>query len=76
MSSENLSGTISFPKIKGDIVTHTMVLPISGKIIVEEMNIETGEPAISFPEAVRSDLLAKINVPRLILVDGLAPGHL
>jgi hypothetical protein len=53
-----------------------MVLPTSGKIIVEEMNIETGEPAISFPETVRSDLIAKINLPRFILVDGLAPGHL
>jgi hypothetical protein len=76
MASENSSGVITFPRNRGDIVTHTMVLPTSGKIIVEEMNIETGEPAISFLETVRSDLIAKINVPRLILVDGLAPGHL
>ena len=76
MASENSSGVIIFPRNRGDIVTHTMVLPTSGKIIVEEINIEMAEPAISFPEVVRSDLLAKINVPRLILVDGLAPGHL
>ena len=76
MTSENSLGVITFPRNRGDIVTHTMVLPTSGKIIVEEMNIETGEPAISFPETVRSDLIAKINLPRFILVDGLAPGHL
>ena len=75
MASEKSSGVITFPRNRGDIVTHTMVLPTSGKIIVEEMNIETGEPVISFPVAVRSDLIAKINIPRLILVDGLAPGH-
>jgi hypothetical protein len=75
MASENSSGVITFPRNRGDIVTHMMVLPTSGKIIVEEMNIETGETVISFPVAVRSDLIAKINIPRLILVDGLAPGH-
>jgi hypothetical protein len=75
MASENSSGVITFPRNRGDIVTHTMVLPTSGKIIVEEMNIETGEPVISFPGEVRSDLIAKINIPRLILVDGIAPGH-
>ena len=75
MASENSSGVITSPGNRGDIVTHTMVLPTSGKIIVEETNIGTGEPVITFPVAVRSDLIAKIDIPRLVLADGPAPGH-
>ena len=70
MASENSLGVIIFPRNRGDIVTHTMVLPTSGKIIVEEINIGTSESAISFPEAVLSDLNAKINLQRIILVGG------
>lgn len=63
-------GKISIPKIRGGIVTRMTVLPVSG--VIAEINIETSESEISFPEEVRFDLNAKINIQRIILVGGPA----
>ena len=68
MSSENPSGVITFPKIKGGVVTRMTVLPASG--VISEICIETSESSISFPEEIRFDLNAVINIQRIIIVGG------
>ena len=61
-------GKISIPKIRGGVVTRMTVLPVSG--VISELNIETSESQISFPEEVRFDLNAKIHIQRIIVVGG------
>jgi hypothetical protein len=68
MSDEKPVGIISLPKIKGGIVTRMTVLPINGTIC--EIDIETSESGISFPEEVRFDLNAKIHIQKIIVVGG------
>jgi len=73
MTSENSLGVITFPKITGGIVTRMTVLPVNG--VISEIYIETSEAGISFPEEVRFDLNAKINLQRIILVGGSERDH-
>ena len=73
LSGENPAGSISFPRIKGGIVTRMTVLPVSG--VISDINIETSESSISFPEEIRFDLNAKINLQRIILVGGSERDH-
>ena len=47
LSSENPSGVISIPKIRGGVVTRMTVNPTSG--VISEIFIETSESSISFP---------------------------
>ena len=68
MGDEKPVGIISLPKIKGGIVTRMTVLPINGTIC--EIDIETSESSISFPEEVRFDLNAKIHIQKIIVVGG------
>jgi hypothetical protein len=68
MSDEKPVGIISLPKIKGGIVTRMTVLPINGTIC--EIDIETSESSISFPEEVRFDLNAKIHIQKIVVVGG------
>ena len=73
LSSENPSGIISIPKIRGGVVTRMTVNPTSG--VISEIFIETSESSISFPEEVRFDLDAKINIQRIIIVGGSGMDH-
>ena len=73
LSSENPSGVISIPKIRGGVVTRMTVNPASG--VISEIFIETSESSISFPEEVRFDLDAKINIQRIIIVGGSGMDH-
>ena len=73
MSNENPLGSITIPKIRGGVVTRMTVLPVSG--VIAEMDIETSESSISFPEEVRFDLNAKINIQRIIIVGGSGMDH-
>ena len=73
LSSENPSGVISIPKIRGGVVTRMTVNPTSG--VISEIFIETSESSISFPEEVRFDLDAKINIQRIIIVGGSGMDH-
>ena len=73
MSSENPLGSITIPRIQGGVVTRMTVLPASG--VIADMNIETSESSISFPEEVRFDLNAKINIQRIIIVGGSGMDH-
>jgi hypothetical protein len=73
MSSENPSGVISIPKIHGGVVTRMTVNPASG--VISEIFIETSESSIAFPEEVRFDLDAKINIQRIIIVGGSGMDH-
>jgi len=68
MSSEKPVEIISLPRIKGGIVTRMTVLPINGTIC--EIDIETSESSISFPEEIRFDLNAKIHIQKIIVVGG------
>jgi len=67
-SSAQPVGVIALPKIRGGIVTRMTVSPTSG--VIYSMNIETSEPGISFPEEIRFDLNAEINIQRIIIVGG------
>lgn len=73
MSSEIQSGIIHLPKIRGGIVTRMTVFPVSG--VIAEMNVETSESSISFPEEVRFDLNARINIQRIVIVGGSGMDH-
>ena len=73
LSGENPAGSISFPRIRGGIVTRMTVLPVSG--VISDINIETSESSISFPEEIRFDLNAKINIQRIIIVGGSGMDH-
>jgi hypothetical protein len=73
LSGENPAGSISFPRIRGGIVTRMSIIPVTG--VITELNIETSEPSISFPEEVRFDLNAKINIQRIIIIGGPALDH-
>jgi hypothetical protein len=73
MSSENPSGVISLPKIKGGVVTRMTIIPASG--VISEIDIETSEPSISFPEEVRFDADARINIQRIVIVGGSGMDH-
>jgi len=68
MSGEKSGGIISLPKVQGGVVTRMTVLPLNGTIC--EMDIETSESSISFPEEIRFDLNARINIQKIILVGG------
>jgi len=68
MSSENPLGVITVPKIKGGFVTRMTINPVSGAI--SSITIETSEPGISFPEEVRFDQNATINIQRIIIIGG------
>ena len=68
MCSEKTAGVITLPRIKGGVVTRMTVLPINGTIC--EMNIETSDSNISFPEEIRFDLNARINVQKIVVVGG------
>jgi len=67
------SGTIMLPKVRGGVVTRMTVVPVNGSIC--EMNIETSESSISFPEEVRFDLCAKIHIQRIVIVGGSDMDH-
>ena len=67
------SGAIMLPKVRGGVVTRMTVVPVNGSIC--EMNIETSESSISFPEEVRFDLCAKIHIQRIVIVGGSDPDH-
>ena len=73
MSDERPNGEIILPKVRGGIVTRMTVAPVNGAIY--EMEIETSEPGISFPEEVRFDLCAKIHIQRIVLVGGSDLDH-
>jgi hypothetical protein len=73
LSSENPSGVISIPKIRGGVVTRMTVNPASG--VISEIFIETSESSIAFPDEVRFDLDAKINIQRIIIVGGSGMDH-
>jgi hypothetical protein len=73
MNSEKPIGVISLPKVQGGVVTRMTVLPINGTIC--NMDIETSESSISFPEEVRFDLSAKINIQRIVVVGGTDIDH-
>ena len=73
LSGENPAGSISFPRIRGGIVTRMSIIPVTG--VITDLNIETSETSISFPEEVRFDLNAKINIQRIILIGGPALDH-
>jgi len=73
MSSEKPTGVISLPKVQGGVVTRMTVLPINGTIC--NMDIETSESSISFPEEVRFDQSAKINIQRIVVVGGSDMDH-
>ena len=73
LSGENPAGSISFPRIRGGIVTRMSIIPVTG--VITELNIETSEPSISFPEEVRFDLNAKINIQRIIIIGGSERDH-
>ena len=73
LSNENPSGVISIPKIRGGVVTRMTVNPTSG--VISEIFIETSESSISFPEEVRFDVDAKINIQRIIIVGGSGMDH-
>ena len=73
LSSENPSGVISIPKIRGGVVTRMTVNPVSG--VISEIFIETSESSIAFPEEVKFDLDAKINIQRIIILGGTGMDH-
>jgi hypothetical protein len=73
LSSGNPLGVITLPKIRGGVVTRMTILPLSG--VIAEIDIETSESSISFPEEVRFDLNAKINIQRIIIVGGTGMDH-
>ena len=68
ISSGNPSGVITLPKIRGGVVTRMTVIPANG--VISEIDIETSESSISFPEEVRFDADARINIQRIIIVGG------
>ena len=71
MSGENPSEVITFPNVLGGVVTRITVNPISG--VISKINIETSESSISFPEEVRFELNAEINIQKIIIIGG--PGQ-
>jgi len=73
LNSENPSRVISIPKIRGGVVTRMTVNPASG--VISEIFIETSESSIAFPDEVRFDLDAKINIQRIIIVGGSGMDH-
>ena len=66
-------GAITLPKIRGGVVTRMTVLPVNGAIC--DMEIETSESSISFPEEIRFDLNAKIHIQRIVIVGGSDRTH-
>lgn len=68
MSGENPSGVITFPNVLGGVVTRMTVNPISG--VISSINIETSESSVSFPEEVRFELNAQINIQKIIIIGG------
>ena len=73
MNGEKPIGVISLPKAQVGVVTRMTVLPINGTIC--EMNIETSDSGISFPEEVRFDLNARVNIQRIVVVGGSDMDH-
>jgi len=65
MSSENPSGGITFPKVKGGIVTQMTMNPMNG--MIAEMHIEKRGSGILFPEEIRFDLNAIIHVTEITI---------
>ena len=68
MSEERPMGDITLPKIQGGVVTRMTILPINGTIC--EMDIETSDSHLIFPEEIKFDLNAKINIQRIIVIGG------
>jgi len=66
MSSENPSGVISLPRIQGGVVTRMTVLPSNGAICYLE--VETSESSISFPDPIKFDIDAEINIQRIVII--------
>jgi len=73
LNSENSSGVITLPRIRGGIVTRMTVLPVSG--VISEIDIETSESSISFADEVRFDLNARINIQKIIIIGGSGMDH-
>ena len=73
MSSANPSGVISLPRIQGGVVTRMTVLPSNGAICYLE--IETSEPCISFPDPLKFDVDAEINIQRIVIVGSSGLDH-
>lgn len=73
MSDEKPMGVITIPRIQGGVVTRMTVLPVNGAIY--DMEIETSESSISFPEPIRFDFTAKIHIQRIVLVGGSDLDH-
>ena len=73
MSSANPSGVISLPRIQGGVVTRMTVLPSKGVICYLE--IETSESSISFPDPLKFDVDAEINIQRIIFVGSSGLDH-
>ena len=65
MSSENPAGVISLPRIQGGVVTRMTVLPTKGVICYLE--IETSESSISFPDLLKFDVDAEINIQKIFI---------
>jgi hypothetical protein len=73
MSNERPMEVITLPKIRGGTVTRMTVLPINGTIC--DIDIETSESSISFPEVIRFDINAKIHIQKIVLVGGSGLDH-
>ena len=73
MSSENSSGVVSLPKIQGGVVTRMSVLLSNGSICYLE--IETSESCISFPDPLKFDLAAEINIQRIVIIGSSGLDH-
>jgi hypothetical protein len=73
MSSENPSGVISLPRIQGGVVTRMTVLPSNWAICYLE--VETSESSISFPDPLKFDVDAEINIQRIVIVGSSGLDH-
>ena len=73
MSSENPSGVISLPRIRGGVATRMTVLPSNGAICYLE--IETSESSISFPDPLKFDVDAEINIQKIVIVGNSGLDH-
>ena len=65
MSSENPSGVISLPRIQVGVVTQMTVLPFNGAFCYRE--VETNESNISFPDPLKFDVDAEINIQKIFI---------
>lgn len=68
MTEDYTLRSITFPKVEGGIVTRMTVTPSTGAIT--EINIETPNDHVEFPDKCMVDLNCKINIQRIITVGG------